>query len=143
MTQDNLLSQFSRGFKGPRDETGLLDAGPPKAWVDAWYKLQRKEGKETAYQNIPGMSATLGKDENGNLTLQSTSGYTTFTPEQWTAFLRVAMGLQAGADPVTTAGYGGVSSAPDNPIQRQRMEQNLKAMEQWAKASSKSFPNTK
>ncbi len=142
MTQDNLLAQFSRGFKGPRDETGLLDAGPPKAWIDAWYKLQSKEHKQTGVATIEGYTCQFDS-ETGNLTIVSPMPHVQLSPNGHRELIAFIYRGPAPENVQPQINPGGQASAPDNPIQRQRMERNLKAMEQWAKASSKAFPTSK
>ena len=110
---------------------GLTKHPVTKRWV-----------KETNYVQVRGTSYQLGKDENGYVTLRGPGafgGYQ-FTPDEWTAFLRVALSFPVGTDANTTAGFGGQSSNDLLPEQKRVKERNEEVMRQWSIASSKSYP---
>jgi hypothetical protein len=136
------------GYINP-ENGGVRDANVSQQYYQDFLKAHSR--KEAAYTTIPGTSYELGKDENGSVVLKgSSAGYYEFTPATWTQFLRVAMSLQPGADPNTTAGFGGQSHSPtqpqfndDRPIMQKRFADSMKELERLALASSKSFPNSK
>jgi hypothetical protein len=144
MTQDNLLTNFAKGFKGPRDETGLLDAGPPKWWTDQYMALEKKAQKTAGIANIEGYSCQFDS-ETGNLTIQSPMPNVQLSPAGQLELIAFIMRgappelVQAQATPGGNVG-GGQNAYEFSPELKLRHEQNLQALEQFAKASSKGFP---
>jgi hypothetical protein len=138
--QDRLLSEFSRGFKGPRDETGLLDAGPPQDYVQAYLKAQGIQQKADGVTNIGGNNFLF--DSNGNLTIQSQSGSTQILRED---LLNVIAFLMKGPPPeMNVQGVlpGTVAQAAYDfsPQLKERQQRAMEEMERWARASSKAYP---
>lgn len=142
MTQDRFITQFSNGFKGsPHDERGLLDAGPPAWWVEQYFKLEKKEHKANGAVNIGGNSFQFDA-ETGNLTIQSHVGATQILKGD---LIKVLSFIMQGPPPELVQAQstpGGTNAFEFSPQLKERHERNLQAMEEWARASSKTYPKS-
>ncbi len=149
---DRYLTDPSSVWRVNIAEGGVRDANVPDWYYQEYMKTQRNQRKEVAWVNVPGTSFQIGRDENGNVSMRGPGafgGYQ-FSPTEWAAFMRTALGLPMGVEMPSTQGYGGTSHSnvtpqakDDRPVIQARMEQNLQAMERWAIESSKRFPNSK
>jgi hypothetical protein len=149
---DRFLTDPSSVWRVNIAEGGVRDANVSQQYYQDFLKAQQKQRKEVAWVNVPGTSFQIGRDENGNVSMRGPGafgGYQ-FSPTEWAAFMRTAMGLPMGVEMPSTQGYGGTSHSnvtpqvkDDRPAIQARMEQNLQAMERWAQESSRRFPNSK
>jgi hypothetical protein len=149
---DRFLADPSSVWRINIAEGGVHDANVPDWYAQEYFALLRKEKKEVAWVQVPDTSFQLGRDENGNVSMRGpgTFGGYQFTPAKWTAFTRTAMSLPMGTEMPSTQCYGGQSSSyiqpqfnDDRPVARKRFEESMKAMERWARESSRRFPNSK
>jgi len=139
------------GYINP-EHGGVRDANVSQQYYQDYLKAERNQRKEVAWVQVPDTSFQLGSDENGNVSMRGPGafgGYQ-FTPAEWTAFMRTALSLPMGSEMPSTQGYGGQSSSniqsqfnDDRPVARKRFEESMKAMERWARESSRRFPNSK
>src|SRR6266566_205589 len=145
---DRYLTDPSSVWRVNIAEGGVRDANVSQQYYQDFLKAQQKQCKEVAWVQVPDTSFQLGRDENGNVSMRGPGafgGYQ-FSPTEWAAFLRVAMSLPMGVEMPSTLGYGGTSHSnvtpqvkDDRPVIQARMEQNLQAMERWARESSRRF----
>lgn len=139
---DRFLSEYARGFSGPRNATGLLDAGPPKAWVDAWYKLQKKQAQTDGATNISGNTFQFDAD-TGNLTIKGHMGAIQIMKDDLLKVISFLMMGPPDAMPVQGTLNPNQNAYEFSPQLKERQERNLAELERWAKASSKTYPKSR
>jgi hypothetical protein len=142
LVTDRFISDFSSVWRHlPHDENGVTGSVPPKAWVDAWYKLEKQAQKADGVTNIGGNSFQFDS-ETGNLTIIGQSGSIQIMKGD---LLKVLSFIMTGPPPEMdvqgvlpdTQGQNAFEFSAELKL---RHDRNWEAMEEWAKASSKTYP---
>jgi len=147
MTQDRFISDFSSVWRHlPHDANGVSGSVPPKTWVDQWHKLQNQHKDSLGNFQLPNSGITGNINATtGDMTLQGQMGNMVISHLDLLTLISEAMKGRPSVSPPGTPGNpsAGLASTDDRPEIKRRMEQSMKAMEDWAKASSKAYPKSK
>jgi hypothetical protein len=138
-------TDFSSVWAGVSVEHGgMRDGNAPQAWAQKYYDLQKKEQKQLGIANIEGYACQFDSD-TGYLTIQSPTPSVQLSPKGALDLVAFIMRGAPPAMPIQGAFPGGQAHAPVpvDAVQKERMERNIKEMERWALASSKSYPRGK
>ena len=141
--QDKLLSDYAKGFSGPRDETGLKDAGPPAWWAEQWYKLEKQHKDALGNFTLPN-SGVVGNINatTGDLTLQGQMGNMVISNLDLITLISEAMKGKPSVSPPGTPGNptAGVAAYEFSAQLKEQHDRNWDTIEAWAKASAKAYP---
>jgi hypothetical protein len=144
LVTDRFISDFSTAWRHlPHDENGITGSVPPQAWTDAYLKLQQQHKDALGNFTLPNSGVTGAINATtGDMTLQGQMGNMVISHLDLLTLISEAMRGKPSVSPPGTPGNptAGVASTDDRPQLKEHMERNLKQMEAWARASSKSYP---
>jgi hypothetical protein len=146
MQDDLYLSNFALAWRGlPSDSTGLRDGNVSQAYYEAYIKAMKQDGTTATGSaqgqfSLPASGIQCAFDpDNGNLVLYTAMGGAVILKEDLPALIAGINGPRP-EDTVQGTLSPAQSSSNLSPQLKRRMRQNIKALEKWAVASSKSFP---
>jgi hypothetical protein len=147
MVYDRFLHDFSSAWPGPKDETGLRDQDASQQYYEAFLKAQKQDNAQQGqfYLENSGLACFLDPD-TGNLIMQGQMGQCVIAKADLSVLVAGVQGKKPpkvtqppGSSPNQVSGAGGTSSDL-SPQLKKRMQDNLRNLEAWAIASSKSWP---
>jgi hypothetical protein len=145
MTQDHFLSNFATAWRGlPHDERGVTGSEPPAWWVKEYMQLQKEDNQAQGQFDLENSGIVCYFDpDTGNFVMRGDKG---FMEVRKGDIAKLQSGLANGRPPDTLqpSNMEPQHASYDLPApMKANMRRNLKVMEDWARASSKNFPNKK
>ncbi len=139
---DRYLQDFSSAWRGlPHDGTGVAGGYVSQQDYLAYLKAMKEDNPAQGQYNLEesGLAFYIDPD-TGHAVFQGAGGSMVIHKNN---FAKVIQGFQGKKPPDTVNPPGNPpnqASYDDRPEIKRRMEQNLKNLEKWAVASSKTFP---
>lgn len=142
---DRYLHDFSSVWRGlPHDDTGLRDGNPSQQYYLQYMKAMKQDNPQQGQYTLDNSGLNCFFDpDTGHLVIQGANGQAVIHKDDLS---KLVGAIQGKRPPDTDQPPGNppneleAASSNLSPQLKRQMNNNIKALEKWAVASSKSFP---
>lgn len=142
---DRFLADFSAAWRHlPHDANGVSGSVPSPKWVQEYLAIEKQHKDAQGNFHLPNSGVTGNINaETGDITLQGQMGNMIISHLDLVELVRNAMAGPPPEMPVQGTLNTGQNAYEFSSQLKERQERNLAELERWAKASSRSWPNSK